>query len=111
VLEPGLDKHEWESEWQVIDPLLSESPTEALSEADDLIARMMEARGFPLREREGEDTTEPETVREFVEARRVAQQIDSGESYDPGDVAMAVEAYRALYGYLLELGPSSGAPA
>jgi hypothetical protein len=111
VQEPGLDKHEWESEWQAIDPLLSESPTEALSEADDLVARMMAARGFPLRERDGEDATEPETVREFVEARRVTEQIDSGESYDPGDVAMAVEAYRTLYAYLLDIGPTAGAPA
>lgn len=109
--EPGLDKHEWESEWQAIDPLLTESPTEALSEADDLIGRMMQARGFPLREREGEDTTEPETVREFIEARRVTELIDSGESYDPGDVALAVEAYRSLYAYLLDIGPTAGTPA
>jgi hypothetical protein len=109
--EPGVDQHEWISEWEDIDQLLTESPTEALSEADDLVARMMEARGFALREREGEDATEPETTRSFVEARRVTRQIDSGESYDPGDVALAVEAYRELYAYLLGLGPSAGAAA
>ena len=37
--EPGIDEHEWVSEWEVIDPLLRESPTEALPEAYDLIAR------------------------------------------------------------------------
>src|ERR687886_670331 len=63
VLEPGLDEHQWVTEWEAIDPLLTESPTEALSEADDLVGRMMEARGFPLEEREGEDAKEPETVR------------------------------------------------
>lgn len=109
--EPGLDKHEWESEWQVIDPLLTESPTEALAEADDLVARLMQARGFPLEERDGETVTEPETVREFVESRRVTRQVDSGESYDPGDVALAVEGYRTLYAYLLEIGPAAGTPA
>jgi hypothetical protein len=111
MLEPGIDRHQWESEWGVIDPLLRESATEALAEADDLVARMMEARGFPLEEREGEDATEPETVREYVEAHRIMQQVDSGESYDPGDIALAVEAYRNLYAYLLELGPTSGTPA
>ncbi|MFL5929116.1 MAG: hypothetical protein ACJ77E_19470 [Gaiellaceae bacterium] len=109
--EPGLDEHEWISEWEDIDSLLTESPTEALSEADDLIARMMQARGFPLVEREGEELSEPETTRAFIEAHRVAQQIDSGESYDPGDVALAVETYRELYAYLLDLGPTAGTPA
>jgi hypothetical protein len=109
--EPGLDEHEWISEWEEIDPLLRESPTEALSEADDLIARMMEARGFALEERDGEELAEPETTRSFVEARRVTTQIDLGESYDPGDVALAVETYRELYASLLQLGsPAAGAP-
>ena len=109
--EPGIDEHEWITEWEDIDPLLTESPTEALSEADDLVARMMEARGFELAEREGEELTEPETTRAFAEARRVTRQVDSGESYDPGDVAVAVEAYRELYAYLLDLGPTAGTPA
>jgi hypothetical protein len=109
--EPGVDEHEWISEWEDIDSLLTESPTEALAEADDLVARMMQARGFPLRERDGEDATEPETTRSFVEARRVTRQIESGASYDPGDVAVAVEAYRELYAYLLDLGPTAGTPA
>src|SRR3954471_12797472 len=107
--EPGVDEHEWISEWEDIDPLLRESPTEALGEADDLVARMMEARGFPLHERDGESVAEPETVREFVEARRITRQVDSGESFDPGDVAVAVESYRSLYAYLLDYGPAPGA--
>ncbi|HEY8724597.1 MAG TPA: hypothetical protein VIL92_12155 [Gaiellaceae bacterium] len=107
--EPGLDEHEWITEWEGIDPLLSESPTEALSEADDLIARMMEARGIPLEEREGGELTEPETILSFMEARRVVRQIDSGESYDPGDVAVAVETYRDLYRELLDYGAAATA--
>jgi hypothetical protein len=109
--EPGLDEHEWITEWEEIEPLLRESPAEALSEADDLIARMMEARGFPLQEREGEQLTEPETTRSFSEARRITRQVDSGESYDPGDVAVAIETYRELYEYLLNIGPTQGIPA
>jgi len=52
VQEPGLDEHEWVTEWEQIEPELRESPTEALSEADDLVGRMMEARGFPLSEQD-----------------------------------------------------------
>ena len=109
--EPGLDEHDWITEWEAIDPLLKESPTEALAEADDLVARMMQARGFPLEAREGEELTEPETILSFKEARRVTRQIDSGESYDPGDVAVAVETYRELYRELLDFGPTAGASA
>ena len=108
--EPGLDEHEWATAWEEVDALLRESPTEALGEADDLVARMMEARGFPLRERDGESVAEPETVREFIEARRITEQVESGESFDPGDVALAVESYRSLYAYLLEYGPTPGVP-
>jgi hypothetical protein len=110
VQEPGLDKHEWESEWQGLEPLLADSPAEALPEVDDLVGRMMEARGFPLAETELQDSAEPETVREFAEARRIALLVDAGEAVDPGDVGLAVTAYRNLYSYLLELGPASLGP-
>ena len=108
--EPGLDEDEWITAWEQIESDLEDSPVEALSDADDLIARMMEARGFPLEEHEGEVLSEPETVRDFEEAHRVRVQIDSGESFDPGDVAVAVEAYRSLYDYLLNYGATPGIP-
>jgi hypothetical protein len=106
VQEPGLDKHAWETEWEDLEPLVADSPAEALPELDRLVAQMMDARGFPLTDNEAEDTAEPDTVREFVEARRVTRLLDSGEAVDPGDVALAVNAYRNLYHYLLELGPA-----
>lgn len=111
VQEPGLDKHEWETEWQGLEPLLADSPSEALPEVDDLIARMMEARGFPLTESPVETSPEPETVREFAEARRITRLVEAGEPVDPGDVGLAVTAYRNLYGYLFEIGPASLGPA
>jgi hypothetical protein len=110
VQEPGLDEHEWRTEWEALEPDLRESPVEALSEADDLVARMMQARGFPLDERDGE-AAEPELVREFVEARRVTRQVDETGPLDLGDVAVAIESYRSLYESLLNYGPSAGAPA
>jgi hypothetical protein len=111
VEEPGLDEHEWESRYAALEEDVRDAPAEALSELDDLVAEMMEARGLPLVEAAGEDTTEPETVRQFSEARRVARLVDTGEPYDPGDVANAVDAYRSLFDYLLNLGPTSGTPA
>jgi hypothetical protein len=111
VAEPGIDEHEWTSRYAAIDEDLRTAPAESLSELDELVAEMMEARGVPLEEREGEEATEPETIRQFVEARRVTRQIDDGESFDPGDVANAVDAYRSLYDYLLHVGPTPGTSA
>jgi len=108
--EPGLDRHDWETEWQGLEGSLADAPLETLPELGALIARMLEARGFALVEHEGEAETEPETMREFAEARRITQLADSGERVDPGDIGLAVQAYRNLYAYLLELGPTSDAP-
>jgi len=104
VQEPGLDRHEWETEWQDLEERLADDPYDALFELDDLVARMMEARGLPLEEREAQNETEPETVRQFVEARRITRRVGDGEEVDPGDVGFAVNAYRELYGVLLESG-------
>ena len=102
--EPGLDRHEWETEWQDLEERLADDPYDALFELDDLIARMMEARGLPLTEEEGEEQVEPETVRQFTEARRIAQRLAGGDTVDPGDVGFAVNSYRELYGLLLDRG-------
>jgi hypothetical protein len=65
---------------------------------------MLESRGLPLRKRDGETETEPETAREFAEARRVTELVGAGEDVDPGDIAHAVNSYRELYEILLERG-------
>lgn len=111
VEEPGIDRHEFETEWEDLRPLVEESPGEALPEVDRLVARLMEARGLPLEEREGDELAEHETTREFAEARRITRLLEAGEEVDPGDVAHAVNAYRSLYEELLEAGPGAGAPA
>jgi hypothetical protein len=111
VEEPGVDEHLWISRYESLEEDIRTSPAESLSDLDELVSEMMEARGMPLAEREGEEIDEPETIRQFTEARRVTRQVDAGEEYDPGDVANAVDAYRSLYDYLLNLGATPGAPA
>lgn len=107
--EPGIDEHLWVTRFESIEEDVRTAPAESLADLDELVAEMMVSRGLPLEEHEGEETTEPETIRQFAEARRVKRQIDDGENFDPGDVANAVDAYRSLYDYLLGLGPTAGA--
>jgi hypothetical protein len=101
VEEPGLDRHVWETEYADLEERMHDDPTDALFELDELVAKMFEAQRLPLREREGETETEPETVREFLEARRITQKLAAAEDVDPGDIAFAINAYRELYELLL----------
>jgi hypothetical protein len=109
--EPGVDEHIWISEWEQLSPFLEESPVEAIPEVHRLITEMMQARGFELDEKEGEDLKEPEITRAYLAAKEIKDEIESGDSFDLGDVPVAVEAYRDLYDELLNYGPTPGAPA
>src|SRR5687768_1838563 len=46
--EPGLDRHEWETEWAELEPLLNDSPAEVLPAIDDFIAGMLAEVGYPI---------------------------------------------------------------
>jgi hypothetical protein len=99
--DPGIDRHEWESEWEALEPLVIDSPAEALPELDGLLERMLVARGFPIDAEEVDESGEREIVAEFLEARRIAEAVDRGETVDPGDIGAAITAYRSLYDELV----------
>ena len=69
MLEPGLDRHEWESEWQALEPEHGDAPADALPEVDDLVARMLEERGYALDDPVAREGEEREVVAEFLAAR------------------------------------------
>jgi hypothetical protein len=102
MVEPGLDKHEWESQWQQFEEDLESSPAEALPEVDQLIYEMLEARGYAIDDPVVSEGDDREIVAEFLAAHEITQQINNDEEVDPGDVAAAVEGYRSLYEYLIE---------
>ena len=101
MVEPGLDRHEWETEWQALEPLVVASPAEALPEVDRLVERMLAERGYPTTEEKAPDATDPAVVAEFLEARRITALLDKGGQVDPGDIGAAITAYRNLYELLL----------
>ena len=102
MLEPGLDRHEWESQWQALEEQMKESPAEALPELDRLVEEMLNERGYALDDpvaREGDDR---EIVAEFLAAREITRVVEAdAEGISPGDVAAAIDGYRSLYEYLL----------
>jgi hypothetical protein len=102
MVEPGLDRHEWESEWQALEEELADSPAEVLPELDELVARMLAARGFAVSDAVAREGDEQEVVAEFLAARETTRLVETGaEDISPGDVAAAVNGYRAVYEHLL----------
>ena len=81
--------------------MIVDSPAEALPEVDRLIERLLTARGYPTTEEGAHDTSDPELVAEFLEARRITNLIEAGETDDPAEIGAAITAYRNLYEFLL----------
>jgi hypothetical protein len=102
MYEPGLDRHEWESEMQALEDQLGENPAEALPELDALVGRMLEETGYDLSDPVVREGDEREVVAEFLAAREITTlaERDQGD-IGPGDVAAAINGYRAVYDYLI----------
>jgi hypothetical protein len=97
--EPGPDRHDWETEWAELEPLVVDSPAEALPELDDLVARMLFETGHPTDTPDPVDDegVDPEITASFRAAHEVAAQVDRGETVDPGDIGQAITLYREIY--------------
>jgi|ERR671923_1493366 hypothetical protein len=103
MLEPGLDRHEWESRWESLEEELEDSPRDVLPELDELVEEMLETRGYDVEDsvvREGDDR---EVVAEFLAARETTELLATDpDAVSPGDIAAAINGYRSLYEYLIE---------
>jgi hypothetical protein len=103
-MDPGLDRHVWESEWAQIRELLDDDPQEGLGAADDLIERMLVERGFP-EDTVGREGVDVEITAELEEARRVTEAHDAGEEVGAADTIAAASAYQRLFDALMARGP------
>lgn len=100
MTEPGLDRHDWESEWQQLEPLVRDSPAEALPELHDLIVRMLREREILDEDLVATEGSDPELLAEYVAGKDVVDRLERGEDVDPGDIASVVGGYRSLYEFL-----------
>ena len=105
VREPGLSTQEWQTEWAALEPLVVDSPAEALPELDRLVGRMLVERGYPLEDGGAEQTAEegidPEVLAGYRAGHDIAARVERGEDVDPGEVGQAVGLFRELYEHLL----------
>ena len=103
MVEPGLDRHFWDSEWSGLESLVVDSPVEALPELDDLVHRMLAESGYPVDTQDPVDDEgiDPEVLGSFRAAHEIRMIVDRGEDFDPGDVGQAIGLYREIYEHLL----------
>ena len=106
MVEPGLDLHEWQTEWEELEALVEGSPREALPELDDLLARMLAARGYAPDDPVAAEGDEPEVLANFRAAREITRLAESGADLSPGDIAPAIEDYSEVYRILTEQRPA-----
>jgi hypothetical protein len=93
-MDPGVDRHEWESELSALEEQLGASPAETLPELDALVGRMLEQTGVD----------DPEVVSEFGAAHEITDALEHGnDGISPGDVAAAINGYRAVFDHVVTL--------
>jgi iron uptake system EfeUOB component EfeO/EfeM len=73
----GLDRHEWESEWEALEEDLRTDPANALPELDALVARMLEDTGYDLTDPVGRDGGEREVVAEYFAAHEIVEAAEA----------------------------------
>jgi hypothetical protein len=101
MVEPGLDRHGWASEWEQLEPVLHDAPEEALPDARDLLERMLEERGVVDDEVVTTEGVDPELLASFSAAADVARRVEQGEDVERGDLDSAAATLHALYEHLV----------
>src|SRR5436309_13038085 len=101
MLEPGLDRHEWESEWASLEEELEDSPGDVLPQLDELVGRMLNERGYAIDDpvvRVGDDR---DVIDDFLAAREITRpRADAPDAVSPGDLAAPRNGYRSVYEFL-----------
>jgi hypothetical protein len=100
-VEPGLDRHEWESELATLEEGLTDDPAGTLPALADLVERMLEERGLPPGDPVADDGIDPEILASYRAARETADLVDGEEDVDPGDVAAAIGNLRAVFDHIV----------
>ena len=102
MYDPGLNRHEWESEWEALEDDLRTDPAHALPELDRLVTRMLEESGYEVTDPIVREGGEREIVAEYLAAHEVVQAAErDSEEVSLGDVAAAVNGYRAVFDHLV----------
>ncbi len=103
------ERQEFETGWRQTQALFVDDPRRAVRDADALVCRLMETRGYPMAdfERRAEDISvdHPHVVQNYRAAHNIAVADAAGKA-NTEDLRRAVVCYRALFAELLENEPA-----
>ena len=98
------EREEFERRWRDVQGEFVDDPSTAVRNADQLVAEVMSARGYPVEDfdQRADDLSvrHPEVTQRYREARRIAQTNKDG-NVDTEDLRQAVTHYRSLVQALL----------
>jgi hypothetical protein len=98
VSEPGLDLHEWESEWASLEDDIADSPETALPYVHELMTRMLKERAILDESLVARESADPDYIRTWAAgAELVAKLDDPGTDVEREDVVEQIENYRELF--------------
>jgi hypothetical protein len=96
--EPGLDVHEWESEWASLEEDIADSPETALPYVHELITRVLKERRVLDDALVVSEGAEPDWARTWEAGRDLVARLDDpGLDVERQDVLDQVDEYRALF--------------
>jgi hypothetical protein len=109
MYDPGVDLHEWESEWESLEDDVRTDPAHALTELDRLVARILAESGYELTDPVIGEGTEPEVVAEYLAVHEIVEAAArDSDDVSPGDFAAAINGYRAVFDHLVATRTSAG---
>jgi hypothetical protein len=106
MTDPGLDLHEWESQWSQLQEDAADSPEEALPEIVRLVEAMLTDRGFDLENPVVVEDESRDVVADFFAARDIARAAETTK-IDQEDIQTALEDLTEIHDFLVE---ERGAP-
>lgn len=112
IRELAVDERErFMAEWRVVQSHFVDDPKGAVSDADALVSRLMQARGYPMSDFEQRaadiSVDHPRVVDNYRAAHEIALRNWKGEA-STEDLRNAIIYYRSLFDELLQTKPAGG---
>jgi hypothetical protein len=103
LVDPGIDRHDFATEWESLWEEAHDDPRETLPALEDLVRRLMLRHGYAVAEDDplagGE---EREILATYWAAREIAEALRAGREVEAGDAAQAINDLREIYESLID---------
>jgi hypothetical protein len=95
--EPGLDRHEWESEWASLEEDFEADPFNSLRHVHALITRILKERRILDENLVVKEGVDPDLIRPWETGSELVRSLDAELDVEEADIREALENYRDLF--------------